>query len=366
MKDQLMKEVEQKMKREDLPDSLYKRVTQRDVVELLKPLLKGGWKLRPGDGKFQCNDFGFVFDTPWHYVKIDHFAECHTWFQIVFQVAQQNMKDAFVPSYCQSCWKVVVRPQTLKGLFALEEIQNRSPYSCKCGIEVRPHVFGLYGGYFYNRSFHDGLDCFQWVRTNVDAHPELGTNIPVILKRGCTEMEFKVGPSAEWKATPRQVALEERIDKLLLHDQVVQQLPPHITEHVHRKWVEFAYQYGDPTYAEYTGGLPLYPQYQTYHHNAYEVPKKVGRKYEWLGEKYYRKDLPVAAMRNLQAEEERCRLEKENAEASGKSTTKKLAASSAGTKRSKKQTSNSRRSTPTSKKRGGKHGRKQGLSVSKK
>jgi hypothetical protein len=345
------------MPRAALPPSLYKDVVQTDVIELLMPLLKGGWRLRPGDGKFQT-DMGFVYQTPWHFTKIDRFAECHTWFQIVFQVAQKSMREPFVPSYCQSCWKVVVRPKTLKGLFGLLEVQERSPFSCKCGIEVRPYTHGNYGGYFYNRSLEDGLDCFQWVRTNVDAHPDLGPSTPIILKRACTEMEMKCGASHAWSVTPEQLELEKRIWNHIVHDEVLQPLPPHVIEHVHRKWVEHAYDRGDETYKEYTGGLPLYPSPDTYHHLAYEIPKKVGRMYEWAGNKYHRKDLPKAAMRNLMAEEQRCLLEKEKELTAGKSTTNKQVESSASTKRKRKPTSSSRRSTRTSKKRGGKDARK--------
>ena len=69
----------------------------------------------------------------------------------------------WVPSKCMGCWKVVVRLKTLKQLFSLLQLQMRMGRPSKCGIEVRESVNGLYGGYFYNHSLEEGLECYSAV-----------------------------------------------------------------------------------------------------------------------------------------------------------------------------------------------------------
>ena len=109
---------------------LYGWLKQNDVVEMLQPLLKrGGYRLRISDGKFEAESV-YGADGPWIHVKHARGKKCHLWHQIMFNVVSEPLPEAlrFVPSGCQECWKVVVRPKTLKQLFALWEIEKRLPY----------------------------------------------------------------------------------------------------------------------------------------------------------------------------------------------------------------------------------------------
>ena len=250
-----------------MTESYYNELGRQDVVSYFKQQLQqGGFKLRDSDGKLTA-DLYIAHETPWRHVKHAH-LDCHLWHKVMFDVILSRLGEPAVPSKCQNCWKVVVRPSTLKGLFALEKIQIAMDVPSKCGIEIRKTVHGLYGGYFYNYSFAEGLERYRQVRKAVDEHPDLGPEITVLLKRACTEFEHLAGDSKFWKVTPRQIELEQMVERYVAVDDVQRAQPEHLVRHVHRKWIEYAYTNGDPTYLEYTNGEPLYPPYRTYHHLA--------------------------------------------------------------------------------------------------
>jgi len=247
----------------------YNEVMRLDIISMARDLLEQRiLHLRDIDGKLEGNS-KLGWDTPWHHVKQGERTNCHFWntimFQHLFKKVPQSLKKgrAWVPIGCQSCFKIVVRPQTLRGLFALEALQERLGYESKCGIELRPHVFGLYGGYFYTRSLQEGHERYAEVRAEVDKTQDLGPDVPVILKRGCTEMEFETGPSDQWLVYPEQIEVEQLIEQKINHDLVMRGQPQHGVHFVHGRWIRFAYQWGDPTVFDYCENL--YPSYVTYH-----------------------------------------------------------------------------------------------------
>ena len=261
------------MKEEKIP-SYYEQAKANDIISLVRPLLEqGGYKLRDGDGKIYVETF-MAFHTPWHHVHHADGLDCHTWHKIMFDVCFRQTGKKFAPSPCHGCWKVVVRLQTLKQLFALLSLQMRMGRPSKCGIEVRETVNGLYGGYFYNKSLEEGLECYSAVRQEIDADPQLGPDVSVILKRACTEFELLCGPSDEWKVTPEQEGMEALINRWFVRDINQRTQPPHALATVHRRWIEWAYQNGDQTYLEFTDGKPIYPKVISYHHITEKPPEE--------------------------------------------------------------------------------------------
>lgn len=248
--------------------SYYDWCLDNDMIGRVRMLLeRGGYHLRDADGKIVA-EMHMAWEHPWHHVQSHGQLDCHTWHKIMFDVISMSLPAdrRFVPSECQNCFKVVVRPQSLKQLFALLEIQKKLGRPAKCGIETRDTVHGLYGGYFYNRGLEEGLECYAAVREAVDADKHMGADVPVILKRGCTEFEHAIGPSDKWEITEEQIAIEKKVNETFVRDVVDRKQPDHVIAHIHRSWIEFAWKYGDPTYAEFTGGKPIAPPYVTYHH----------------------------------------------------------------------------------------------------
>ena len=248
-------------------DSYFGQITGQDVIEWCRPLFEQrGYYLRDSDGKISYEG-KMAWDTPWHHVKHAFGLDCHLWHQVTFDIIFTRMNQhKWVPSKCQECWKVVVRPPNLKGLFGLLELQAALGRPSKCGIETRDTVHGLYGGYFYNHSLEEGLDCYEAVREAVDNEPRLGKGTVVLLKRACTEYEMRAGPADEWTITPQQAHVEGIIDSVFTHDIVMRSQPEWAVTRVHTRWIQWAYAMGDPSVFEFTNGKPLFPPYKTYHH----------------------------------------------------------------------------------------------------
>ncbi len=252
--------------------SYYNGCVQQDIISVVRPLISAaGYKLRDCDGKFIA-DTTMAFDTPWHHVYHHPTLNCHLWNKIIFEFVSmaQEPGKRFVPRKCQECFKVVVRPNTLFQLFSLLELQKGMGRPAKCGIEVRDTVSGLYGGYFYNVGLENGLECYTEVRKAVDAHPNLGPDVKVLLKRACTEYELECGDSDKWEVTPEQNVLEDQVETLFINDIIHRTQPDHVIALVHRRWIEWAYAHNDETYKPFTNDEPLYPPYVTYHHLAEE------------------------------------------------------------------------------------------------
>jgi hypothetical protein len=227
------------MEQEQPKASFYDWTVAHDIIEHLRPLWEGaGFKLRESDGKLIGKSQAAI-EAPWHYIKECWECDCFTWHHVIFEYISKRLVIGrkFVPSGCQECFKVVVRPATIKQLFALEKMQIAMDLPCKCGIEVRNYVHGLYGGYFYTRSLEEGLKRYLEVRQAVNANVLLGSDVPVILKRGCTEFEMECGPSDQWQTTPEQLKIEGMVDRYLVKDDVLRKQPEHVIRHLHRKWI---------------------------------------------------------------------------------------------------------------------------------
>ena len=241
---------------------LYVSLDKINLVKRLKKVLSpgGGYHARMEDGKFVPNMPTMATDTPWVYVKVLPGMRCDIYHRILFNVL--NM----VPSRCRECWKVVVRPRTVVELFDLYEFQREMEVPCKCGIERRPTVHGLYGGYFYCVGEEEGQERYQEVRELVNAH--LSTETPVILKRYCTEYEIGPGALGPSNELPDLTEDEKWLEVYILdHFPSVgfgSLQPDHIVSNVMMEWIQYAYKHGDETFKEFTDESPLFKPYVTY------------------------------------------------------------------------------------------------------
>jgi hypothetical protein len=200
-------------------------------------------------------------ETPWRHIRYAGESRCPYLHNHLFDVISPRTPiGQFIPSRCQRCWKIVIRPKTVKALFALENLLLQLNWPSKCGIERRaytPLSKYLYGGYIYNESQEEGLQRLVKLREILDGHPELkGTES--YLKRSCTEMEIAFPDSTKWEVTDEQIEIERILDWLIVFDFECSLQAQHVIDYVHKKWVEWAAQHGDETYLEYTDGQPMY------------------------------------------------------------------------------------------------------------
>jgi len=239
---------------------LYNNIDKFDLIETFKPLLDSGSYYVTPHGTIRRNKAvdAQVYETPWHHVKPCPFKQCNIDHQIKFN------QFGYIPPRCLECWKVVVGPRTLKELFDLVALEKKLDRPSKAGIEMRAYTGRPYGGYFYNNSLDEGLDCYKIVREAVDE--ALSPDVPVLLKRGCTEYEFILGDARGWFMNDYANELDNVIETFVDDDaKSAMPQPDMVTRHVHKRWIEYAYKLGDQTYLDYTDGKTLYPSYYTFH-----------------------------------------------------------------------------------------------------
>ena len=245
----------------------YSEWDRFDIIERLQPLLASGWKMEPTTGKI-TPVLAIPMKSPWWNHKPAKQKKCTLWHRVMFT------HWGFVPQGCQECWKIVVRPRTLRELFQLREVERLLDLASKCGIEVRSYTPAHYGGYFYTNSLDEGRQVYKIVRDAVSEaiSPEVG----VILKRGCTEMELRPGvPSILWKVTREQIELEEYIEERVAADPMLESgLPDYLINRLKKRWVAWAFSNNDQTYLDYTGGQPLHTPPVVYHEGDIDVIKR--------------------------------------------------------------------------------------------
>ena len=247
----------------DLPEegpSLLQVLQQSDVINGMSDLLKSGWYVDIATKKITCKP-SIEHDAPWIYVNPNPTMYCGL-YRHVFISAN------FVHSYCMGCYKVVVKPRTIKELFLLYDLQLNEAkpqgWYCKCGIEQRPYVSVQYGGYFYCTGLEQGKKRWRQVRELVDKM--ISSEVPVTLKKYCTEFEIKLGPTKTYKRPMHAGLVEKRIEGALdlnILKNVI--TPQYLKDHVMWKWLNFAWERGDMTCLEYNNGKPFYTPSETYH-----------------------------------------------------------------------------------------------------
>ncbi len=254
--------------------ALYNQLRRRDIILMCADLLQQNVLVqRDVDGKLDFKNPAPSWDVPWHFTVQKGNLNCLLWSRLMFHNIFKKIPDSiingqvWIPSGCQNCFKVVVRPQTLKQLFALVDLQKKLDIDAKCGVEHRAYVFGNYGGYFYNRGMEQGLETYNIVREAINEYPGLGPDVKVILKRACTEMEMANGPSDKWEISKEQVYIEDLIYSSLNIDNRIYRQTRAAIDYVHGRWIEYAYQWGDDTVFEYLDPeRPMYKPLVTYHH----------------------------------------------------------------------------------------------------
>lgn len=96
-----------------------------------------------------------------------------------------------IPEYCFDCCKVLVEPRTVLELFKLLMIFDRLDLpgnnTRKCICETRDFCSGAYKGFLYCRGIDEAVAVGDRVRELIGN--EISPDIPVVVKRGCSEFE---------------------------------------------------------------------------------------------------------------------------------------------------------------------------------
>ena len=243
--------------------SYYSDLGNRDVISWVEPLISSGViKCRVSDSKFELQNMSSPHKPPWHYIRTVIGAKCPYFHRLFDEISPRTPAKKFVPRRCQQCWKIVIRPKTVKELFELEKLMlSKIDWPCKCGIERRsyaPLSKHRYGGYIYSTSARQGLDRLDKIRELLNENDIL-SGVEAYLKRGCTEMELGFPDSTKWEVSEAQNEVEDILDWYFTFDVPSSGMAPHLVDRLHMTWIEWAAENGDETYLEYTDGEPLYP-----------------------------------------------------------------------------------------------------------
>lgn len=245
--------------------TFYEQLCKDDWVQYFKEQFDNLEIRFDSEGKFKAFK-RLTPELPWLHTKASQEQMIHGKCAIYQYYFAQ--KIGFIHSICHDCYKVVVAPRTVKELFQLYDYQQEINIPGKCGIEKRPFVPRLYGGYFYNRGLEAGKRCYR--RVSEDIGKRISPDINIILKRGCSEFEMKYGSSDKWKILPKQKEWEDKFDTLFVEDSKTPLVEPdYLVAHIKREWLHFAAKAKPPdmTYLEFTGGVTLTQtcKYVTYH-----------------------------------------------------------------------------------------------------
>lgn len=177
-----------------------------------------------------------------------------------------------IPKFCFDCYKVQVEPRTvvelIKLLMVFTDIRLPNDNIRKCMIELRADVSGMYKGLVYCLGLDDARDVVARLEAAVAA--EISPDIPVALKRGCSEYAVKHPDFNRFDDNGEPVMTypeawredEEYADKYLTRD--LTPLPPRapVTEFTVsdaltlRAWLAFAVAKGEDSYKAVTDNPP--------------------------------------------------------------------------------------------------------------
>ena len=184
----------------------YTRDMIWDLVERFEVFFKSGGMYLREDNRVGVK-IERVVDSPWLYVAEDETRFCPLYHKVFFPAL------GIIHSRCLNCWKVVTNPRTVLELVRCYNIQKRIGTMAKCGIEIRDYVPANYGCYWYNDTLGEGLDKKAEVKEELEKE---GIDIPVILKRGCTEFEQKMPNPNTWGMVSGQEEYEDFLQKTLV------------------------------------------------------------------------------------------------------------------------------------------------------
>lgn len=220
-----------------------------DFFARVRPLVESGqWRLTPG-GRIAAVP-RVDLDDPWVRLRRCPVRRCRRHFEVLF------CRFGVVPRFCFDCYKVVVRPRTLVELFRLLETLRRLPAEvpAKCGVELRRYVAAPYGGYAYALGEAEAAERLRLVRALVDEG--VSPDVPVALRRGCSEFEQAHPPPAAWTYRPEWGLVERWADAHFVWPPPEPPQPEMLRAGIMRSWIRRALALGDETAPAFAGGGP--------------------------------------------------------------------------------------------------------------
>jgi len=178
-----------------------------------------------------------------------------------------------ISEYCFDCLKISIKPRNvielIKLLIVFDKLELPNDNTRKCLVECRDNIPGTYTGLVYCIGIEEAQSMCRTIEKVV--MEEISNNIPVFIKRGCSEHDVAFPGFA--KVIPGQKAMEyndiwseyeEIVDKEYVDDSQDGMLDSH-NEPTYTiqdakavyLWLMYAATIGDLSYLDITGGGEL-------------------------------------------------------------------------------------------------------------
>lgn len=225
------------------------------VAENLKRAVESGQIVEHADGTLELPYVSNQHN--WQYIDNGPALDCR--FLIEFTFTSVYARSA-VPYGCRECYKVKVAPRTLRELVAAWQIAKGIACRSKWGLDFNnPNSEDFYAGYFYTAGLEAARATYKVVREALDSDPKLGPDVPMRIKRGCSEYEVALGPPDRYEFTPEMKELE-----IYLKSRFRAREGRRRPYGVFAEWIDHAFRRGDQTYLDFTGGKRLRPAAMSY------------------------------------------------------------------------------------------------------
>lgn len=166
--------------------------------------------------------------------------------------------EAQVPYGCRACYKIWVRPASVRALFALKEVMDATPYTSKIKVEaLNPLSPNVYLGIVYGGDLAETRAIYHVLRTAISADPRLGADVPMEIRRGCQNYEQLCGPSDLYTFDPALEAVEAALLEHFIKPAPPTRPKPHRDAAARLRMLQIAHQLGDESYKDFTGGKSL-------------------------------------------------------------------------------------------------------------
>lgn len=236
------------------------KIAGRTIGDRIADGISDGRLVRSEDSSYRLSDDEAVAglltsDTPTLSTNGSFTAPCHFLNHFLFTVVYG---EAQVPFGCKACYKIWIHTRSLRALFALKGVLDETSYSSKIKVEaLNPLSSNVYLAIVYGGDLPETRAAFDTLRLLIDAEPQLGVDVPMEIRRGCQNYERLCGPSDQYRFAPELAAVEAVLQARFVDTTPSTRTKKQRDAAAKLRMIQIAYQLGDESYKDFTGGKSL-------------------------------------------------------------------------------------------------------------
>ena len=251
-------------------------------------MARGVIKLDDNKKRFVPKDLVLDYNHNWlHVASGVECRKCWLWKDIFF--------DAFglIPEFCRlHCYKVVAKiggeynSHGVREAIQLHGLQQAIPYLYgfiapmpgKVGYDARDYTDAPFDAFWYANGYKQGIQYYEIVQDAIRRHMGLD-DIPVVLKRACTEMEAtKPTDDPFWDTfSMRDREIQDHYEDMFEYESRPAFQPEWLKNRIIFKWLKRANGMGDKSGSSYVGSDIFTVKAVTYHDVVASPPSPIVR-----------------------------------------------------------------------------------------